>query len=904
MSDINQHISIQKNVSTNDDLDYSFLRKKGQEYIEQLSSQIWTDYNEHDPGITILEMLSYAITDLGMRINMPIENILAPENETSQKIEEQFFKASEILPSKPVTELDYRKLFIDIEGVKNCWLKPYKKTVYVDCQHDKLSYNSKSFESTHKDFKKEFLLQGLYSVIVDYTDEDVSADQIKEIEQEITKRFHANRNLCEDLVEISKVDTYPVSVCANVDLYPEVDEEMVHAKILRAIDNYFSPSVMFYSLRQMFDKGYTTDQIFEGPVLNHGFIDPNELKAAGLRTEVRLSDIMQLIMNIEGVKNIKDISINDCSDPLNENDSWLICIEKGKKPVRCPDSAFSYFKGVLPVNVNQKKVDEYIAEMEAAELAEQDLAKTGMDIEIPQGVYLQTSETTTIQNDFPDTYGIGQTGLPSRVAAARKSQAKQLKGYLLFFDQLLASYFAHLGKVKDLLSVDNQLQRTYFTQAVKDIKGFDELVKNYPENNPETLTEILFKDLDNPVERKNKLLDHLLARFAEKFSDFAFLMKELYGSFADEAVLFSKESFLKDYPVTSSQRGCGFNYNLPEEDLWNTTNVSGVQKRIARLTGMKNFDRRNLSDSFVEIYDPDDSDSTEVYRWRIRNNEGEIILSATENYPTRSLAQKELYLAVVKIIETSTETINEAFKSVINDEDEVGNFEIQISETGKYSFDVINLEAPANSTDRIIARQFSYYETQEELEQAILDIIDFMAKDFTEEGMFLVEHILLRPDVIQTDIPLKDFMPICTDNCESCEPVDPYSYRVTVVLPGWTYRFVNPDFRAFMEDLIRKELPAHVLARICWIGYRVNQVPDNENEMLSFESAYKDFLFLKTTSGQEHDEIELTEKTNDFIEILNELNSVYPSGRLIDCDDEDEELEGKIILGRTNIGNL
>lgn len=898
MSDVKQHISIPKNVSSNDDLDYAFLRKRGQQYIEQLSSQIWTDYNDHDPGITTLEMLCYAITDLGMRIDIPIENILAPENKTMQKIDEQFFKAAEILPSKPVNELDYRKLFIDIEGVKNCWLEPYKKTVYVDCRHDKLSYNPKSFESTYKDFKKEFLLQGLYSIIVDYTDDHVPADKIEEIEKEITKRFHANRNLCEDLVEISKVDTHPVAVCASVELYPEVDEELIHAKILRALDNYFSPSLMFYSLKQMVDKGYTTDQIFEGPALDHGFIDPEELKAAKLRTEVRLSDIMQLLMNIEGVKNIKDISINNCNDPLNETDSWLICIDQGKKPCLCNDSAFSYFKGVLPVNINQKKVDEYKAELEAEEQARQENAKIGMDVVIPEGKYLETRETTTIQNDFPDTYGIGRNGLPPRVKTARKSQAKQLKGYLLFFDQLLTTYFAHLGKVKDLLSINNQLNRTYFTQAVKDIKGFDELVKDYPED-PEALTELLLAELDNPVERKNKLLDHLLGRFAEKFSDFAFLMKELYGSFAEEAILYSKENFLKDYPVTSSQRGCGFNYNLPKEDLWNTSNVAGVQKRIARLTGMKNSDRRNLSDSFVEIYDPEESDDTDVFRWRIRNNEGDILLSATENYPTRPLAQKELYLAVVKIIETSPEIIKEAFKKEVSNGDETGNFLIRISETGKYSFDIINVEVPG-SPNHIIARKYTLVDTQEELEQSILEIIEFMTKDFTEEGMYLVEHILLRPDVTKTDVPQDQYMPICTNNCESCEPVDPYSYRVTVVLPGWTYRFGNPDFRAFMEDLIRKELPAHVLVRICWIGYRVNQVPDTENEMNLFESAYKDFLFSGAGTGPGQDETKL--KT--FIEILSELNSIYPSGKLIDCDDEDEKLEGRIILGRTNIGNL
>ncbi len=224
-------------------------------------------------------------------------------------------------------------------------------------------------------------------------------------------------------------------------------------------------------------------------------------------------------------------------------------------------------------------------------------------------IYLGTSLTTTIQNDFPDTYGIGPKGLPARESVARKSQAKQLKGYLLFFDQIFASYFAHLGKVKDLLSVDNRLKRTYFTQAVSDIRGFDDLVKNYPLNDDEQLSEDLFKKLDFPVERKNKLLDHLLARFAEKFGDFAFLMKELYGTYADEAVLISKEKLLRDYPETSSQRGSAFDYfKKPEAELWDTSNVAGVQKRIARLIGMKNYNRRNLSNSFVEFYDPDEGD--------------------------------------------------------------------------------------------------------------------------------------------------------------------------------------------------------------------------------------------------------------------------------------------------------
>ena len=905
MSDLGTNTSIPKNVETKDDLDYSFLRGKGLEYIEKLSGNLWTDYNTHDPGITMLEVLCYAITDLGMRIEMPLENILAPEDKTAQKISDQFFRATQILPSKPVTENDYRKLFIDIEGVKNCWLKPFEKTVYLDCKNDKLAYNPKLLAKPTGNFN----LQGLYSITVDFDelDEDLfPTDVLKEKEYNrikalITERFHANRNLCEDLAEIKKVEVHPISVCASIDVLPEADEELVHANVLRAIDNYFSPSLRFYSLKQMFDKGYTSDQIFEGPVLSHGFIDPAELEAAALRTEVRLSDIMQLIMNIEGVNFIKDISINNCKNPTDETDSWLICVEPGKKPVRCTDSAYSYYKGVLPVNVNQQKVEKYLDQMEQAEKAEQALASLDMEIAIPSGSYFNTAETTTIQNDFPDTYGIGPNGLPSQVGTIRKSQARQLKGYLLFFDQILASYFAHLEKVKDLLSVDNRLKKTYFTQTVSDLTDFSDLVSDYPTDSSGDLTDLLFAGLDHNIERKNRLLDHLIARFAERFSDYTFLMKQLYSDYASEAILHSKENFLKDYDITSRQRGSAFNYyQQPDSEIWDTGNVAGVQKRIARLSGMKNFFRRNLSASFVEIYDLIDSDGNKVYRWRIRNEASEIILSATENYVHPSLAEDEMYLAVVKIIETSPETIKNAFKKFIPDESETGNFEIQLADSGKYSFDIINLEAPPNSSKRIIARQFTYYDTQEELKNAILEIIGFMTKDFSEEGMFLVEHLLLRPDISNNDAPLDEFMPICTDNCTSCQPVDPYSYRISVVLPGWTYRFANPDFRNFMEELIRKELPAHILARICWIGYRKNDVPDTENEMLQFEKAWKEFLLAKTKADPDL----ISTKLKSLNSILSELNSIYPTGRLIDCDDETDSLKGRIILGRTYIGNL
>jgi uncharacterized protein len=902
MSILNSHTSIPKKVNTEDDLDFFYLRKKGIEYIELLGNKLWTDYNTHDPGITMLEMLCYAISDLGMRLDLPIENILASEDK-NKGITSQFFKASEVLPSSPVTALDYRKLFIDIEGVKNCWLAKHQKTVYVNCKEDKISYNAKDFDTIPRNLKKQFNLKGLYDLYVDF--ESKVPAEIKLVKEKIKERYHANRNLCEDLVNVIKINEVPIKICASIDVENGADEELIHALITNAIEGYLSTSVHFYSIKQMMDKGYTSLEIFDGPILEHGFIDTKELINANLRSEVRLSDIMKLIMDISGVVIIRDISLGNCSDTEINLDEWLICLKEYEKPVVCNKSVFNYTKGLLPLNINQKQVNIYLEEIKAQEEAAIDFASQNKELEIPKGTYFNPDIYSTIQNDFPETYGIGEVGLSSNASTTRKSQAKQLKGYLLFFDQILGSYFKHLGQVGTLLSVSGNQTKTFFTQAINDIEGLDDLVNNYPRENNEYLTDILFEELDNNIERRNIILDHLLARFAERFSEYVFINKSIYGNAADEIILRNKEDFLKDYKIVSRERGNAFNYyRQPTTNLWNTNNISGAEKRIARLLGIKDYNRRNISNSFVEIYNFIDSDNQSVFRWRIRNNENHIVLSSTEEYYDTSAANNELYFAVLQIIQTREYIVNEVFENNITFPIVIDNIQIHQTETGsgRYSYDIINPEITnVHDSRRIVAKRFNYYDTIEEVKESILELIRFMKEDFTEEGIFLVEHILLRPDVTLTNVTPETFLPVCTDECKNCEPLDPYSYRVSIVLPGYTLRFSNTDFRDYMEKVIKEELPSHVLAKICWVGYRKSEFENpTDNDLLRFEKTYKKYLFAKTNLEQEQPEPELIE----FIKALSTLSNVYPTGRLFDCGDENERLAGKIILGKTNLGSL
>src|SRR5690242_17314285 len=107
-------------------LDYAFLRQEGVSLLQHLSSSIWTDYNEHDPGVTTLEQLCYALTELAYRAELPVAQLLAdPADATIRPHRHGLFLPRRILPCSPVTIDDYRKLIVDrVPGVANVWFAP------------------------------------------------------------------------------------------------------------------------------------------------------------------------------------------------------------------------------------------------------------------------------------------------------------------------------------------------------------------------------------------------------------------------------------------------------------------------------------------------------------------------------------------------------------------------------------------------------------------------------------------------------------------------------------------------------------------------------------------------------------------------------------------------------------
>lgn len=566
-------------------MDYAFLRQEGIRHLERLAGQVWTDFNAHDPGITILEQVCYALTDLAYRINYELPDLLTRAGEPTY---DSLYSPAQILTSQPVTLSDLRKLVIDVEGVKNAWIEPVEGPtvpLFFHTSENTLSLQGDVFTA------EPIYLKGLYRVLIEISDVLYidSAVQQQEVIRQVARRLHANRGLAEDFEEIRILEPEPIQIQAHVEIEAVEDAEAVLLEVYRRVAAYISPPVRFYTLSQLLEAGKPIDEIFEGPLLEHGFIDSEELRQAQRRTVLHTSDLIRAIMDVAGVRAVRTISLS----AGGASEAWSLNLDPNKVPkLDLSGSAITLERNRLTAGVNVTRVvnAHYQALRHTATL--HNLALGEWDLQPPPGRERHLETYYSLQHHFPATYGIGVMGLPESATPQRQAQAKQLKAYLLFFDQLLANYFSQLAHFKDLLSFSRQTGQTYFAQPIDDPRlGLEGIRRSEPAAHQARLQQTTenpyLTEAQPDFRRRNRFLNHLLARFAEQFTDYSLILygvmaKEVDSS-ATEKLARDKQAFLRDYPQLSRARGTACNYLLP----WNSANRSGLEQRLRRKLGLE-----------------------------------------------------------------------------------------------------------------------------------------------------------------------------------------------------------------------------------------------------------------------------------------------------------------------------
>lgn len=1126
-------------------MDYERLRTEGIQHLEDLATYIWTDFNVHDPGITILEVLCYAITDLGYRANLPIEDLLAKGDGSFQK---SFFPATDILPVCPVTRNDFRKVLIDFPGVRNAWVEKacpddvliyikkeerdheidnrieficwlvaelkdlelevlsaiiekldvtpdenkdltkehinclrlivddprvdpakrtgldclidiaelfvehsnYSKTYYVskfrnstseevetiinsvlqeyyrvtdsdayqekiseyklklladelkqedgtylfdlefllDCidrtfpqisgitepkgdvlRHiritiqlvDKILCKFRCFETCFKakpgggkftkaeieeidtekgDSFERVCINGLYHICLDthapLEPKSKAARKLIErvrkgyIDEESCKEYkglYNYRNLCEDFYDVQIVPTQNICLCLDITIDPEADENNVMAEVMFQLQEYLTPSVPFHSLQQLLEVGRTCDEIFNGPLLCNGFIDDQELEAAVIPEQIRLSDLYHIIMEVKYVQTVNGLKIKNEGDS-NFVEDWCFDYRRGAesscpiKPVidLCCSSMFVRKGGVthtVQVNDIHDLVDLF-------RLASRNLAGGAANVpDLPQGTYREDLENyISVQYEFPHNYAIGDNDVPADAPPLRKAQSKQLQAYLLFFDRLLADYLKQLSQVGNLLSVcQDPTTATYFYQTLYEVPGVKDLIKDSIfEITGDGLTELESQNLpsdillqltplegtiyygrlefekamndligsnwnmyrtqlentfingfqtdeewgqyqeledsfyirqlqaivekdDTRFRRKHRVLNHLLARFGEKFTEYTTQVFE-----SRENHLQAKAEFLKALPELGLTRAKAYNYKAKDKlegdvDVWNTSNVAGLKKRIYRLLGWGEATTESVFSNPVYRLDEEEDRKRDLpYRYLKLNTldqngkaKGQPLLVSNKSYSPRKILQLKPKLYIL-----------------INNDENYSIVQQRQEDQYRVEFEVV-VELKDKKKEAVKMSSVAMSKTEaEHLLRQVKKLLNVELRG----GFHLVENLLLRPNDKGDQVLQMAF----TCDLHFC-PVDPYSFWLTVIAPAWKGPFQDAEFREYFMQLMHRETPAHLAICFKWVT--------EEDLMEKLEDALEQWR--EAYANCTPDECEITTKANILISLLNAL---------------------------------
>ncbi|MES3020480.1 MAG: hypothetical protein V4857_02735 [Pseudomonadota bacterium] len=931
-------VSIPKQPALTPASDYFALRREGIGHIEQMASAVWTDYNEHDPGVTILEQLCYVLTDLAYRNNWDIKDLLMPAmpGDPAQPYPNQtFFTAREILTVNPVTPDDFRRLLIGREAVRNAWVfcKQCACDVvyYAGCAQGQQVFSFREADAGERARRVD--VQGLYEVLLeleadaesgDLNDSKIELDAVfdgsdgarrtlglelrfpqwelarpaewrqfldggviinvkllslgatriydvftdpaldaagrerylqthwngvwylglelelaggakvevhnvalhlfadnatrnnttlailRERMQDIgaggpVARYRsksrkaataladawsalsAHRNLDEDYCRVAGVAIEDVAVCADIEVAADADIELVQAQAWFRIAQYFNPPVRHYSLQEMQDSAIPVEEIFNGPMPDGGFIKQDELANAGLKAVLRTSDLINLLMDIEGVVAVGSLllskydqdgeQVKGAADPVlgvfdqsKGSAAWQLTMA----PLHLPRlyfkrSRFLFFKNGLPLLPRADEAQDTLLQLQG-EAERGKIGNAALDFPVPSGSFRNPNSYYPLQYGFPQTYGIGPAGLSHNAGPLRRAQARQLQAYLMVFEQLLANAGEQLAHTADLFSLDPALSRSYFAREFNDA-----IVGSWSELAPSLTPEALKAMTETPREfheRRNRFLDHLLARFGESFGEYALLLTDTGG----ERLIGDKIGFLADYPRISRDRGRAGDYTRAP---CSPENVPGLKRRIGLLLGFPDL-----------AFNWTMSAPGTVAAYRLDDRQGRSWLAGTFATPfsaaSDEAARQMAYEATIARLSQA-----DAYQIAATG----ATFRVDVSDAGGQP-----MGSSADPFDRL-----------QEAQAMVGELLSWSSN----YRAIIVEHLLLRPK-----FPGDGLMAPCSEGgCGGCDDADPYSFRLSVVMPGWSAPFNdNLALRGFADRAIAQEVPSHLLAKTCWVG--------------------------------------------------------------------------------------
>ncbi len=812
------------------------LYQEGIRAIQKYSGDLWTDYNEHDPGVTILEYLVFAISDLSFRMGFHVGDMLRDDKGDLNLLSQSLIPAEKALTSHPVTVDDFRRIVFDeFADLGNVWLEPRSSILDQPL--------------------------GLYDIFL-LTRPDIHFSASNETERaEIRERLKTKllakwpewRNLGEDLASdgVHILEGQDITVHASLVVSSASSLEAILANVILNVDDYFNPQLLPRTYDDLIASGIAQEEIFEGPRVEQGFVTDESL-AVPRPLKVTKSKLLAILSEIEGVSQVENLQMAVLSGKEEEKDEIYIQAgkiprfrfelsrPKGKEAQRLVRRASIRYSTIKLRRRNSSKYldisyEDTIKQLRAEQAKRHRLSSQKIHLGEPRfGQNMPISDFGnyySIQNHFPYIYAINKYGLSKYEPASRRAETLQLKAYLLLFEQLLANYAAQIDNLKELYS-DREITRTYFSHPLTKSE-IDQIDHLYQLDKGQTTAEVIDLMLERVhalqphITRKSRVLDYMLALYGETFHQST--LKRVQGVVASPA---EQEIKVVQNKARMLQLLRHFNANsvkAPDHGTaYQEKSMSGFQMKVALLL--------DIDPEGLKFQEPIKS----------------LLLKDDLKFDLVEAAElgKELYASWEEAVSVEQDFIRKHEKGFtkLTDFDKpperiLKAFSIQYTSLLSYHFLTGQLlrSGAALSNYRVYKKGLEYHlilkindqkwylvDTYSKLTSAVCTGYKYcgvLARYLSiSERFLLIDHSALRPSTITKDSEVL--------KGKELDKRDFYGLSCSIIFPGWTGRFADTYFRQLAEETVSFNVPSHIISRVHWLD--VHLYHDVESAYLSW----------------------------------------------------------------------
>jgi hypothetical protein len=802
--------------------------------VQELAGLNWTDYNVHDPGVTILEAVCYAMTDLTYRADFPVADLLTNEQGVIDWELQGMLPPEIAFPCRATTTQDYRAL------IRDSVLEAENVLVQTDVEEGKTAV-------------------GLYRIGLRLM-AGVDASKHEEVREKVRRVFAANRNLCEDLdseseqgaaIGVTEPPGQSVAILpeteltlrARVDVREGADAAGVLAEIYFACGMKIAAGVQFESFDRALNGALSPEEVFRGPFTGYGRIVEDKGKSL---SDFPPSEAFRVISSITDVESVQIYSPETIA-PAEKGSVLRLHVPQPGEVI-----GIQVFSGGRQIPVSPHGIQMRYEQLHFANrVLTYAPDKIPSILPRPEGRMRDITGYLSIQHHFPVIYGMGPHGMPESATPERKARAQQLKAYLLFFDQHMTDYLAMLSNLRNLFSTakDDPRQPTYFFQTLEE-DNFPGIADIYPRQYAKSTLRKLLK-VHNNRDRTKRILDYFLALYGETFRDDVLRTSEPGTSHEEDVtVLLARSTYLRDIAAVTRDRAAAADYSLQPGDR---NNRSGLERRLSHLLGLElDYQASGEGVRLIEHI---------LLRPRKSNHFKDLEVDSNF-YPFR---------ITVLIPKWPDRCKKENFRKFA-EETVRSNCPAHIycdiywvTRQDMYRFDEFHWEwwkyrgkeapGPSSQVDAA-ARELVQHLLSEALhapQQVLNDLLGFDGEDQGQEGadgthgegVRLVDHSRLRPRSIGQfhDLEVPEYF---------------YSDRFSVAIPAWPERFHTEKSRQSAEDTVRAHWPAHIRCDIYWLA---------ASEMHRFERLQRNWLTHLTQAGYQPSE-KVDAAAHDLIKLL------------------------------------